>query len=418
MATAPHGLDRAGGAGGRGGGLRVLVVTNLYPPHHFGGYELACADTVAGFRARGHDVTVLTTEFVRAGAPMGSDDGVLRELKWYWDDHHLLDPSVGQRLRIERHNHRVFASALGRARPDVVSFWNMGAMSLGLVTAAADRRLPVVYVVFGDWAVHGLAMDPWARLFAGRPRMARAVRALTGVPTSTEGLGSWGRACFISEAVRGDARQRSPWRFTDAVVTHAGIDLASFTRGAPNGRPWTWRLLYAGRLDPRKGIESAVRALERLPDATLELNGRGDGEEEARLAALASALGVGARIERRDDARSALPDRYRGADVVVFPPTWAEPFGLVPLEAMACGTPVIATGTGGSAEYLRDGENCLLFVPGDPASLAAAVGRLARDERLRASLVEGGLATASRFGVDGMVASLEAHHLAVTRCGA
>ena len=73
---------------------------------------------------------------------------------------------------------------------------------------------------------------------------------------------------------------------------------------------------------------------------------------------------------------------------------WEEPWGLVPLEAMARGRPVIATGRGGSAEYLRDGENCLLFDPGDAGALAAAVERLAADGALRRKLVEGGRRTA------------------------
>jgi glycosyltransferase involved in cell wall biosynthesis len=70
----------------------------------------------------------------------------------------------------------------------------------------------------------------------------------------------------------------------------------------------------------------------------------------------------------------------------------------VPLEAMAVGTPVVATGTGGSAEYLQDGENCLIFERDDAAALAAAVGRLAGDGDLRERLRDGGVATAARYG--------------------
>jgi glycosyltransferase involved in cell wall biosynthesis len=81
----------------------------------------------------------------------------------------------------------------------------------------------------------------------------------------------------------------------------------------------------------------------------------------------------------------------------VFPVRWQEPWGLVPLEAMARGRPVVATGRGGSAEYLRDGENCVLFEADDPAALAAAVRRLASDSQLRIRLREDGLATAPSY---------------------
>jgi glycosyltransferase involved in cell wall biosynthesis len=80
----------------------------------------------------------------------------------------------------------------------------------------------------------------------------------------------------------------------------------------------------------------------------------------------------------------------------VFPVRWEEPWGLVPLEAMARGRPVAATGRGGSGEYLRDGENALLFEAGDPAGLARAVARLAEDPALRERLREAGLETAPR----------------------
>ena len=87
---------------------------------------------------------------------------------------------------------------------------------------------------------------------------------------------------------------------------------------------------------------------------------------------------------------------YGAADAILFPVEWDEPWGLVPLEAMAVGRPVLATATGGSAEYLRDGDNCLSFAPGEAAELAAALRRLAAEPELRARLRKGGFATAAR----------------------
>jgi glycosyltransferase involved in cell wall biosynthesis len=105
-----------------------------------------------------------------------------------------------------------------------------------------------------------------------------------------------------------------------------------------------------------------------------------------------------------------LHERYGDADVCVFPSEWAEPFGIVPLEAMASGTPVVATGTGGSGEYLVDGDNCVLFQPGDVGGLAEGVRALAGDPALRARLIAGGLATAARLTVDRLADQLEDIH--------
>ena len=66
-------------------------------------------------------------------------------------------------------------------------------------------------------------------------------------------------------------------------------------------------------------------------------------------------------------AHAEVARLYREHDAVLFPVRWDEPWGLVPLEAMGSGCPVVATGRGGSGEYLRDGENCLLVPPADPA---------------------------------------------------
>jgi glycosyltransferase involved in cell wall biosynthesis len=79
---------------------------------------------------------------------------------------------------------------------------------------------------------------------------------------------------------------------------------------------------------------------------------------------------------------------------------------------MACGTPVVATTGGGSQEYLVEGENCLLFQPGDVAGLVSALQRLSGDAELRRRLVAGGLSTAARLTVDRWADSLETLHLA------
>src|SRR5205807_2777741 len=135
--------------------------------------------------------------------------------------------------------------------------------------------------------------------------------------------------------------------------------------------------------------------------ATLNVIGGWDEAEERRLRETAERVGVLDRVRfrgqlRPDEVRAA----YGDADVVVFPVIWEEPWGLVPLEAMGRGRPVVATGRGGSGEHLRDGDNALLFEAGDASALAAAVRRLAGDEALRRRLVERGLETAPRHTED------------------
>ena len=168
-----------------------------------------------------------------------------------------------------------------------------------------------------------------------------------------------------------------------------------------------------GRIDPRKAIDTAISALALLPsDARLAVIGRGDTECLRQLRMLAEELDVADRVEFDEASRSALPRVYADADVLLFTSRWAEPFGLVPVEAMACATPVVATGTGGSAEFLVDEVNCLLYPAGDAAALAARITRLAEDPGLRERLVMHGTSTAAELTVGRLADVLEAWHLA------
>ena len=134
-------------------------------------------------------------------------------------------------------------------------------------------------------------------------------------------------------------------------MAHSGIDASLFTPVAPRG--WRGELLYVGRIDRRKGVETAVRCLNVLPEARLTLVGTGDPAYLGALDELADTHGVRERLTLRQAERAELPALYAAADAVLFPVLWQEPWGLVPLEAMAVGRPVIATGQGGSGEYLR-----------------------------------------------------------------
>jgi glycosyltransferase involved in cell wall biosynthesis len=179
-------------------------------------------------------------------------------------------------------------------------------------------------------------------------------------------------------------------------ICNRGPDDGLFAPGPE--REWDWRLLYLGRIDERKGIETAIEALALLDRrARLVIDGAGDGRHAAELEELAGRLGVESRIEFTCSPRERVPEAYAAADAVIFPVRWDEPWGLVPLEAMATGRPVVATGRGGSAEYLRDRANCLLFPPSDAAALAEALSELADDAELRARLRRGGFETAARF---------------------
>lgn len=352
--------------------------------------------SVEHLRARGHDVRVLTTDHREADVEARNDLNVYRELLWYWHEHEFPRLSVLERLRVERHNHSVLTRHLADHRPQVVTWWPMGGMSLSMIERCRRQGLPAVGVVCDDWLVYGSRVDAWQRGLARLGPLGETVGKAAGAPgpVNFDSAASW---VFISRFTLDCAREMGGHRLPRSTVAHAGVDAARFRPGTPH--PWGGGLLYVGRVDPRKGIATALRALTRL-DAGFRVDVVGDGDPRhaAELRELSASLGLDGRFALHpgvDHAR--LAERYTRADALVFPVTWPEPWGLVPLEAMASGIPVIATGTGGSGEYLLHEENCLLVEPSDDAGLAAAAMRLRDDRDLRTQLREGGLATAGRY---------------------
>lgn len=400
---------------------RVLALSFRYPPHHVGGYELSTRDVLEELARRGHDIEVLVSS-QRVGTvpdPAGERDAnpaVRRDLRCYFLDDALYRPTPWRRWSMERHNQRVLADAIDRFRPEVVAPWQMSALSLGMLTTVSEAGIPMVYAISDDWLTYGQELDAWSSLFADRPALGRLVRPLARVPTVVPDLGRTGRFLFNSEVMLERSERSGPWSYPDRAVVYVALDTLRYPiRSAVDGRRWTGRMLYAGRMDPRKGIETAVRALTELDDMVLEVRGTGDATYGSRLRAVAEEIGVGDRLQIEAPLHDGLADRYEAADVVVFPSEWVEPFGLVPVEAMACGTPVVATGVGGSAEYLEDDVNCLLFAPGDSASLAAAVSRLRSDADLRRRLVAQGKATARRFELGRITDAFEQHYVEMAR---
>ena len=365
----------------------------MYPPHHFGGYELVWQSAMRHLERRGHEVRVLTTD-VRTDSSQPDAPNVRRKLRWYWRDHDFPRLPRRERVRLERENARVVERELREFRPHVVTWWSMGGMSLSLLERVRRRRIPAVAFVHDDWLDYGPRVDGWVAPLARRPPWARALaERLVGVPANVD-LDRAARYVFVSETTRRRALAagRAP---ASTGVAHSGIEQA-FLEPAQE-RAWSWSLLYVGRLDERKGVDTAVEALAHMPEASLTLLGGWDEREQRRLSALAADAGVAERIVFGGQrSRTEVHAAYGDADAVVFPVRWEEPWGLVPLEAMGRGRPVVATGRGGSGEYLRDGVNSLLFKAGDPAALAAAVGRLARDAELRRRLREAGFETAAQ----------------------
>jgi glycosyltransferase involved in cell wall biosynthesis len=272
--------------------------------------------------------------------------------------------------------------------PDVIHshFW----MS-ALAALDAAGSTPVVHTFHALGTVkrrHQGAKDtsPAGRIAAER-RIAASVDRIVATCTDE-----------VFELLRMDADRR---RIT---VVPCGVDLERFGPGPAEPRtPGRHRLVAACRLVERKGVGNAISALARVPGAELHIAGGGeDCEAEARrLRALAEAEAVAGRVVFRGRVdRDGMPALLRSADAVLCVP-WYEPFGIVPLEAMACGVPVVCTAVGGQTDSVVHGVTGVHVPPRDPASLAEALHALLADPERRARLGAAGARRArERYGFD------------------
>jgi D-inositol-3-phosphate glycosyltransferase len=179
------------------------------------------------------------------------------------------------------------------------------------------------------------------------------------------------------------------------AVVPCGVDTAHFTPTGPVApRTDRFRLLTVSRLVPRKGVGNAIEALGLLVRAGVDaelvvVGGAGDADhletepETERLRRVIEAEGLQDRVVLAGrKGHEELPAWYRSADVVVCAP-WYEPFGIVPLEAMACGRPVIATGVGGLIDTVVEDVTGLHVPARDPEAIAEAVTAMLDDPELR-----------------------------------
>jgi glycosyltransferase involved in cell wall biosynthesis len=402
--------------------VKVLFVSNFYPPQGHGGYEAWCAEMAAGLRGRGHAVTVLTSGRPDPTEPAWIRRELLLEMR-FTPRVAALDFFLRRQAR-ERHNLARVRQACAALQPDRVVIWGMWNLPRSL-PALAEQLCPerVVYY-FGDYwptlpsqYVPYWEAPPRSGLNALPKRLLRPF-ALRRLRAERPPVLQMRRALFPTRFLREEyARLNVPLQATALVP--GGIDLTPYrelpSRPLPNG---ALRLLTVGRISPEKGLATAIEALAQLAAqgltaVTLQMVGGGETGYTAELQALAARLGVAARVEFVGAvAPAVLPRHYTGADVFIFPSVWSEPFGRVVVEALAAGLPVVGTGTGGSGEILAAVGEPLLFPPGDSAVLAEHLLRLAHRPELISQQRAAGRRAAAQFSLpamlDGLAAYLEA----------
>ena len=404
--------------------MRVLVLSNLYPPNVVGGYERLCAEVVAGLAARGDEMIVLTSRY---GGRVAEYPGqrVLRELDLLTGAD-IYTPFAGDRAAVNERNLATLRRVVAEVRPDVVFAWNLFFLDASLLDWLEASRLRTVVMLTDNWLL--VMRNPrfwqeyWDRSVLGDAPLA--VPPPAAMSFASRIMDRLGRRQPGIEAIFGSAFVRDLYQvggvtFARRHVIHNGVKQGGYaglpgvdrTRLVEDG---TLRLLFAGRLVDLKGAHTAIAALTLLDPAALgvrqiRLTLLGDTQDAPYMARLNAAVADSGRAGDIEFARPVAEDRlqslFAAHDIYLFPSLY-EPFSLTLIHALALGIPTVASDAGGNGEIVTDGEDGLLFPRGNATALASAVGRLATDGAFRARLAGEGARVASGFTFERMVGAM------------
>lgn len=381
---------------------RVVVVTHYWAPH-VGGIETVARQQALGLAGRGIDVDVHTTRLPRSAFRASDEGSVPGSGRVVVSRHRAIEPLLriaqlpvpvpgpGMVVRLVR--------AIRRADVVVAHGHSFPTSALAAGIARVLRR-PFVLVQHSPWIAYGPVLGTVQRI-VDRTVGRRVVTAADAVVCVSEHTAGYIRSMCPTAPIHVVPNGVDPDRFHPAIgrggdaPVGAGVDA-----GRRSGRPV---VLFVGRLVERNGWRVLLEAWRSsgLPQrADLRIVGSGPDEVGVRAAIrdLDRVVLLGAVADEE------LADHYRAAHVVVVPTLTGVGFGLTAAEALACGTPVVASAEGGHREVVRDGIDGLLVSAGDVGALAAALTSILMDEALRERLATAARAVtrSSRTSVDGL----------------
>ncbi len=409
--------------------MKIVITVHHFPPRYTSGAELRAYRTAAWLRDHGHDVHVVCVEAIDTGDGHGLTfenqpyDGLpVRRLsfnlaaapdpfRWAYDN-----PGIGEHLR----------GYLAKLAPDLLHLISGYLMSGSTLRAAMDLQIPTVVTLTDFWFLcpritllrsNGqLCAPPFdaatcARCLGEKKRryrlLGRVAPNLMNVfwrLRKTQMRNVETRMAFLRQALDQADAIISPSQFLRSIFIEAGVeperiifsrqgrDFPDLTPEMLEKRPSSGlRVGYIGQIAWFKGVHVLFEAARRMPDASLSVRAYGDPRPfPGYTAHLRQLISGDERLElsglyRRQEVSQVLRD----LDVIVVPSLWYENSPNAILEAFGHRTPVIASNLGGMAELVRDGENGLLFAPGDADDLAQQLRRLLDAPHLLTALREG-----------------------------
>ena len=396
--------------------MRILFITDRYPPYYDGGYELNCEITADCLQQKGHEVFVLTSDYGLVSP--------IRKLNIYRLLHCLNKQTKGGLTRrvaeiknaiLSRKNFFITKRVLKDLKPDLVYIWRMGNISIFPIVAVQKLDFPVVYELGDFWLIE-YQVDLNDKSFIKRCYRYFVHGGFAFKKLKFDNLITVSSSLKSSYSQNGFSKERIsviPRGIPECFISQAKIPLAGIVDKQEI------RLLYAGRIVPEKGAHIAVDALSLITSKfsskkiSLDIIGTGPDQYINELKEMIDSLGLKNRVRMiASMPRGDLLEMYDKYDVMLVPAIWEEPFGNTVIESMARNLPVIASRVGGFPEMIVDGVNGLLVCPNDSKALADSVSKLILNDELYQNIKQGGLKTIlSNYRQDLITRQIENHLL-------
>ncbi|MFA5240819.1 MAG: glycosyltransferase family 4 protein [Sulfuricella sp.] len=342
--------------------MRILIAHNAY--QHRGGEDTVVESEIALLRSHGHAVeTYFRSNDDVSGMPSLA---LVRQTLWSSRTTHDLADRINDFRPDIIHVHNTFPLI----SPSL--YWAADRAGVPVVQTLHNFRLMCLNAMFlreGRVCEDCLGHLPWRGVARKCYRGSGAASAvLAGMLTLHRGLGTYRNKVARYIALNDFCRRKFIEGGLPAERVVVKPNFVAWAEGRPHPNPLPGGegerkgLLFVGRLSVEKGVAALAEAMASLPDAQLRV--AGDGPEAGLLEGVAGVTRLGSL------PGDAVRQEMGRAAALVVPSIWYETFGLVIIEAFACGTPVIASRIGALADIVREGETGLLFEPGNPRDLA------------------------------------------------
>ena len=373
--------------------LKIAHVVRRYSPAEWGGTETVVMHTVEEQRALGHDPRVFCTAALQPPDARSTED-----VAFFPYFYPYFPMPAADRLKLDKKGGSPYAPKLFKAvaafRPDVIHIHAGGRLACAAVKLAKRLGVPSVISLHGGAAaVPASELEEMLKPLKGKFPYGAILDRLFGL--RFDPLAKVDVIICISHEEERRLKEKYPGRNVQYLPNGVdGGDVRAVARPGSN-------ILCVSRIDYQKNQLALVELLAARPGCRLTLVGPITARWYAdKIAARAKELGVDDRltlVPGLPPGSAELEAAFASADVFMLPSVH-EPFGIVALEAMARGIPLIASNVGGLPDFVKDGENGLLFDPSDPANLVRAFDRLVAlpPERVNA-MVSAARATADQF---------------------